>query len=99
MRNRFIGRHYIIILLVLAFAACKKGTNSTVTSSGFMREFNFAGTASYGAYIEQTKDNNLLIIGREGSNPGNLFICKTDLKGNLLWHKSITKDTLSIDYV
>lgn len=99
MGNRPTYRHYILIMLILVIGSCKKNSNTTTTPNGFIKEFNFSGTASYGAYIEETSDHNLLIIGREGTKPGNLFICKTDLKGNLLWHKSITKDTFTVDYI
>ncbi len=99
MGNRLTYCRYIVILLILAISACKKGPNSPETQVGFIKEFNFSENVSYGAYIEQTKDNNLLIIGREGTSPGNLFICKTNLQGNLLWHKSIIKDTFTVDYI
>ncbi len=93
-------RFSYIILFVLLIGGCKKDVNTSGTgSNGFIKEFNFLSQNSGASYLEQTSDHNLLVIGREGNSPGNLFIMKVDLHGNLLWHKSILKDTFSVDYI
>ena len=83
-QNNKIVTGIVSVLLLGFFSGCNK-TELTLNQAS-MKEYNFNNADMTVEYMEQVSANQLLIIGSETNNA---YVMRTDLKGNLISHKTI----------